>query len=915
MKRIIAILLLLTATLPAQYYFGKNKIQYADYDWKRLRTEHFDIYFFAEEEQLARITAYEVERYWEDHVGNFRFVPQTRVPVIIYPASNLFQETNTIPWILPEGVGGFTEYFKGRVVLPYNGRYRDFQHTLKHELVHAFIMHKNTFVHDAHELFFLSFLPLWFEEGLAEHFSERTSPEMEMVVRSSLLEGDFVPLSRIYEISGSFRMYKLAQSFMDWLAREYGEGRVALVIEDIHDFRYFDELFEAHFGISLDEAGRKWENHLKEKYWPMITEGDLPAEAGKLLTTAKDGINLSPVAYQFEGDSTRSIIFQSTRMGYAAIYRMNKGKTSLILKAGMTEEMEEMHLFRNSFSVSSAGVMAISVKVQGGDMLTLVDARTGEILRQRRCPDVPGIGSPQIDGESRRVVFSGIGLNGFSDLHIYDIEADSFARLTDDIYGDFDPTFDGDYIIFTSDRVEGNGARIGLCRISLDSGEIEHLSGAKGSFAQPYVRDDRRILVSLELDNFLNIWEYLPEENQIVKRSNILTALNEPSAFGEDSIVATVYTKSSYQILILDGDTVYDSIAVEWRQWEQSWKPRQLSSDIAAGKIGYDTKLSFDVAQGAISTNTSMESGGGIEGLFSDMIGDKQIYFMVYNQFDDWKNILRNLNVAAVYYNMEDRPIWGAGGYHFYAEGFNPYDFGFSEETAGFMGTVGYPFNRFTRAEATGYLFYSEKSYFADIEPVRYGGFSSLKLSLIRDNAIWGHTGPIEGFRGNATIGGTVRLNTGEVSSYLASADLRYYLRLTKRSALAFRMVGRTSDGPEPERFWMGGTWDFRGYPFYYFYGRNLVFSSTELRYPLLDQFRLKFPFLDADMRGIRGAVFFDVGQTWETERKPLVGSVGKGLRMNLGNVTCLRFDMSWRTDFHSGFDRPYYDIFFGWDF
>lgn len=915
MRRAIVILLILAATLPAQYYFGKNKIQYADYDWQRLRTEHFDIYFFVEEEQLARIAAYEVEKYWEDHVGNFRFVPRSRIPVIVYPAPNLFQETNTIPWILPEGVGGFTEYFKGRVVLPYNGRYRDFRHTLKHELVHAFILHKNTFVHDAHELFFLSFLPLWFEEGLAEHFSERTSPEMEMVVRSALLQDDFVPLNRIYSISGSFKMYKEAQSFMDWLARNYGEGRVTSILDDIHDFRYFEELFEAHFGIPLDEASRQWENDIKEDYWPMITQGQLPDEAGEVVTSKKDGLNLSPICYRFEDDSNRSIIFQSTRMGYAGIYRTSSGKARLIIKAGLDEDMVEMHLFRNSLSISDAGVIALSVKVEGGDMLTLVDAASGDILRQSRCPCVPGIGSPQIDRASRRVVFSGTGLNGFSDLYLYVIEADSFIQLTDDVFGDFDPSFSNDHIIFASDRVKGEGERIGLCRIPTDGGDIEILTGAESSFAQPHVRDDERILVALRNDDISNIWEYIPGDSVLYKRTNILTGLFEPYAYGPDSILASVYTKTSYQIMVLPGDTAFDSLEATWQPWEKSWEPRQLPSEIAAGKIGYDTRLSFDVAQGAISTSTSMESGGGIEGLFSDMLGDKQVYFMVYDEFSDWKNILRNLNIAAIYYDMESRPIWGAGGYHFYTEGYNPYDFGFSEETAGAMGMIGYPFNRFLRAEATGYVYYSEKSYFADIEPERYGGFGSLKLSLIRDNSIWGSTGPIQGFRGNTTVGGTMRFNTGEVSSYLASADLRYYLRLTRRSTLALRAVGRTSGGPEPERFWMGGTWDFRGYPFYYFYGRNLVFSSTELRFPVLDQFRMKFPFLDANMRGIRGALFFDVGQAWEDERKPLTGSVGTGLRMNLGNVTCLRFDVSWRTDFHSGFQRPYYDIFFGWDF
>ncbi|HEX7070332.1 MAG TPA: hypothetical protein VF190_05985, partial [Rhodothermales bacterium] len=30
------------------YHFGRNKIQYADFDWHVLKTEHFDVYYYPE---------------------------------------------------------------------------------------------------------------------------------------------------------------------------------------------------------------------------------------------------------------------------------------------------------------------------------------------------------------------------------------------------------------------------------------------------------------------------------------------------------------------------------------------------------------------------------------------------------------------------------------------------------------------------------------------------------------------------------------------------------------------------------------------------------------------------------------------------------------------------------------------------
>src|SRR5262245_27893003 len=33
--------------------FGKNKIQYTDFQWRVLKSPHFDLYFYPEEESLA----------------------------------------------------------------------------------------------------------------------------------------------------------------------------------------------------------------------------------------------------------------------------------------------------------------------------------------------------------------------------------------------------------------------------------------------------------------------------------------------------------------------------------------------------------------------------------------------------------------------------------------------------------------------------------------------------------------------------------------------------------------------------------------------------------------------------------------------------------------------------------------------
>jgi hypothetical protein len=67
--------------------------------------------------------------------------------------------------------------------------------------------------------------------------------------------------------------------------------------------------------------------------------------------------------------------------------------------------------------------------------------------------------------------------------------------------------------------------------------------------------------------------------------------------------------------------------------------------------------------------------------------------------------------------------------------------------------------------------------------------------------------------------------------------------------------------------------------------------------------------------RGIRGALFFDVGSAWDNDFDQFYGSFGSGVRVALGYVVVLRFDFSRRTDFVKISPTTDFDFFFGWNF
>src|SRR5262245_11778656 len=150
-------------------YFGTNKVKYAKFDFRVMKTDHFDIYFYPAEEDAAAMAGRLAER-WHARLSEvFGHQLRKRQPLILYASGSDFRQTNAIEGEIGEGTGGVTEVYKRRIVLPFAGPLEATDHVLGHELVHAFQYDiTNTTAENPTGALAL---PLWFIEGMAEYLS------------------------------------------------------------------------------------------------------------------------------------------------------------------------------------------------------------------------------------------------------------------------------------------------------------------------------------------------------------------------------------------------------------------------------------------------------------------------------------------------------------------------------------------------------------------------------------------------------------------------------------------------------------------------------------------------------------------------------------------------------------------------
>ena len=185
LKYYIIFVLLLSSVAFGQ--FGKNKMHIKDYDWYYIQTKHFDIYFSQDGETLTEFAAKSAEDAIASIQNTFNYRVNSRITLIIYNSQNAFQETNVIDQYLSEGIQGFTELFKNRVVVQFTGSYKQFRHLIHHELSHAVMndmFYGGSIQNIISNNISLQF-PLWFSEGLAEYEALGWDVDTDMFIRDA----------------------------------------------------------------------------------------------------------------------------------------------------------------------------------------------------------------------------------------------------------------------------------------------------------------------------------------------------------------------------------------------------------------------------------------------------------------------------------------------------------------------------------------------------------------------------------------------------------------------------------------------------------------------------------------------------------------------------------------------------------
>ncbi len=693
LKYLFFITIVVSCTAEAQlYYFGRNKVQYESFEWKVLRTEHFNIYYYGEFEEIAEIGASYAEEAYDELKVRFNNLITKPIPLIFYNTSLHFQQTNTTPGLIPDAVGGFFEFIKGRVVIPYTGSIHDFKHVIRHELVHVFMTTQVLHILSDHRLPTDGFPPLWFTEGLAEYMSTDIDAQAEMVMRDAVINNYFVNLENMYSIYGTFLMYKEGQNFLHFIEEKYGYEKVLLLIDNIWMFSDFTKVLEHTLGKPVEEIDSEWLFYLKRKYYPLLSDKAPLQHSAQQLTHF--GFNFSPVPYKMNGDTW--LYFPANRDGYSSLYRMkiNVKKKSdlepeLVVRGEKTAEFEAFHLFQSSIDISKNGLVAFVTKSGATDAIHFYSIPEEEVIKNYQNDNLINITSPKFSEDGKSVVFQAIDQKGFSDLFILNMETNQLTRLTNDYYDERDPVFGitDSQVIFSSDRTAGKYERYyNLFSYDLSTHQIDYITNMPANNSSPVFSPDKKtLLFTSDMDKVQNIWRMKLINNSfsdsVWKVTHFITSAFHPRYIDSTMITFSGFENFSFnlykdKIESIPPDSSFRAV-MRFDSTEGKWVESKLKVYAEKEKYNYEKEYTLDYAQSDVTTDPVYGTRGGAILSLSDLFGDDNYFFLIYNTASVQSDFLKSFNIMLERIDLSKRTNYGFGVFHFSG---NRYDIRESDE-------------------------------------------------------------------------------------------------------------------------------------------------------------------------------------------------------------------------------------------
>ncbi len=439
----------------AQFYtgsnieFGKNRVQYENFEWKFYRFDKYETYFYTGGQEIAEHTAEYAHTKIAEQEKFFDYYLDERIQFVIYNKHSDFKQSNIgIGADETYSIGGVTRIVGSKVFLYFEGDYTKLNQQIDAGITEVLIyqmMYGGSWKEMIKNSALLT-IPSWYVKGLVSYLTYGNDPDIINLIKVGIEQNKYEKFNRLDERDATLASHAM----WTFIAEKYDPKTISNILYLTRVTRDVEDGLLYSIGVSFESITADWTTFFREKFMEIgnesYTDNHTPIDLKIRKNRVYEQFKLSP--------SGNKAAFTTNQRGQYKLYLYDKqtGKKRRIFK----DEHKLDRIVDYSYPIlewhPTGKLLTFFVEEKGELQLYTYDVEEEELYR-KNIFNLEKVLSYDYAPDGKTMVLSAV-FRGQTDLYIYRIGGNTQKKITDDVFDDLDPVFveNGKAIAFASNR-------------------------------------------------------------------------------------------------------------------------------------------------------------------------------------------------------------------------------------------------------------------------------------------------------------------------------------------------------------------------------------------------------------------------------------------------------------------------------
>lgn len=420
--------------------FGKNRVQYKKFCWQYYQTDHFNVYFYENGQELAKFVYQLAEKDLTSIEEEAEYSLQRRANIIIYNNYIDFRQSNIGLNTDVLNAGSTTHLVNNKMLVYFDGDHSNLKRQIRTGI--AEIITKNLLFGDnlgeiAGNKTLLD-LPKWLTDGYVEYLGEHWNTKLDDELKSEMLSGRYKKFS-----SFCHRNPKLAgHAFWYFIEEKYKKENVTYFLYLARSLKSLNKASESITKLAFKDLTKEFMLYQEEKF-----ESDIRRRRAYPKGNYIEGFDISPrlnyIRFNVNPNKkNNSYLVTRFKNSQVKIILNDDFDNVTVLKYGFRSYEQELHPNYPIIAWDAKGSrVSIVYAEKGRTYLMIYDPasreKKWEIELSDKLDEVQDINYML---NNRTVLLSAVK-NGHTDIYSFDLEKEKLIQVTNDVYDDLDASF------------------------------------------------------------------------------------------------------------------------------------------------------------------------------------------------------------------------------------------------------------------------------------------------------------------------------------------------------------------------------------------------------------------------------------------------------------------------------------------